>query len=118
MPLVTVRHWAKGLMEINEILTVLPEVLPEVVAEALHVESNEKAHLTKDDIEVIFDKGNRSDIHGNFDFSVRVEAMFFPERAERAEMAAKLIRDKVAEALVGLKGYVWLVLPVAAFVET
>jgi hypothetical protein len=114
MPEVSVRYW-----DIDESsLARVVNALPNIVSSALTIEGGGDSRLTWHDIEVFPEQGHPFDIHHGRDFRVRIEAMYFPERAARLDEATKLIEQGLADLLPDARFYVWIVLPgTSAFAE-
>lgn len=114
MPLVRVVSW--NLPE--ERLVALVSALPDIVSNALSVgDVGHDGFLSMNDIEVVVRRGDPLDIHGDADFGINVEAMYFEERKKMLPSAKETIKAEVLELVSGYAGYVWITLPVADFVE-
>jgi hypothetical protein len=114
VPIVTVTCW--NLRQCDR--RVLADHLPGVVANALHLEDVPEAHLTSDDIKVIFLQGSDDDVHGKSDFGISVEANYFLGR----EAILQTATNTIASAVVALLGpscgfFVRPTLPVAGWKE-
>lgn len=119
MPLVNIRWYQGAGMHANRASNIAAS-MPELVAQYLHVEEVLRAHLTTKDIAVFVDEGNlATDVLGSaLDFTVRIEAMYFPERMQKVQEAADKIFEELHERFRNLRFNVWIVLPIAGFAET
>jgi|SRR3990167_5287626 len=114
MPLVRIEHWSLTPRTRES----LAKWLPQIVARSLHIETVPDAHLTPDDIEVLFVKGEQDDVHGDFYFGVNVEAKHFPEREKLVDAIATMIASELESVIEPFyKYYVWVTLPVAGYSE-
>jgi len=114
MPLVKIQHWSLTPTTMGN----LAKSLPEIVSRALNIESVPEAHLTPNDIEVLFVQGSVDDVHQDFYFGVEVEAMHFPEREQHKDAITATIASELEGVVEPFyKFYVWLTLPIAGYAE-
>lgn len=115
MPEVYVRNW-----RLNEHhLRLLIAELPEAVSSALNIPDNPDAEVRPEHIEVFLEESCPSlDRYHDRDFRVRIEAMYFPERAADLQERIKRIESAILNTLGTARFYIWVVLPAAAgFIE-
>lgn len=121
MPFVTVHVWNEQIPD--ELLDDLARRLPGWVARSLDVSEvtgpdSKAARLTTSDIEITWPPTSRRDVHGNFDISISVEAMRFPERLAILPKAKESLQSSLARWLPELlNGQTWLTLVDAEYGE-
>lgn len=113
MPLVVVHDNSS-----SEVILDIARALPDLVAQALHVEENPAAHLTADEVGVWVREHHPHD-RSTQGLEIVVWANLFPERnanlEERTEMIAKGVRAILTSVDPSVKGFVWVLLQPGAF---
>lgn len=119
MPQINIRWYRSVLLDDRQISDVAND-MPELVVQHLPVEEVFRARFNPREIEVFVDEGNlRTDVLGSaLDFTVRIEAMYSPERMQRVQEAADKILEELHERFRNLRFNVWIVLSIAGFAET
>jgi hypothetical protein len=117
MPLVTLAYKPDRVLE--QMANRLMHALPEIVAQALHVPSNEDAHLTEDEVEVRPIELRKS--LNAMDIGIIIHANDYPERRqnldERRNVVVEAVRRFLADYDRNLSVSVWVQLLVSSYGE-